>query len=303
MNEKEPVFLGKALYVDNINHYLYCETVLKPVDSVLEENECLMGRWDIRAVLSRIFRSALQKMIGTITHISTDDTVAALTFDDGPDPRFTPRLLEILESYGTKAAFFMVGENANRYPELVRRVAQAGHAIGNHSWDHTSFRLIAGRERRAQIRACESAIAPYGQKLFRPPYGHQSIASRLDALWLGYQVVTWNVIAYDWLDRDADRLVYQIVSKIQPGSVILFHDALHDIIEDNYADREPMLEAVNMLLERLGDHFRLVTIPELFQHGHPQRQNWYMKADVDFLNSLRVQEGEARRYAHGNRCQ
>lgn len=282
---------------------MYREAVPKPVDFVLQENGCLMGRQNIRALPSRIFRSALQRMIGTITHISTDDTVAALTFDDGPDPRFTPRLLEILESYRTKATFFMVGKNAKQYPELVRRVAQAGHAIGNHSWDHTSFRLITGRKRRAQIRACESAIAPYGQKLFRPPYGHQSIASRLDAFWLGYQVVTWNVIAYDWLDHDAERLVRQIVSKIQPGSVILFHEALHDIIEDNYADREPMLEAVKMLLERLGDRFRFVTIPELFQHGHPQRQKWYMKADVDFLNSLRVQEGEARRYAHSNRCQ
>jgi peptidoglycan/xylan/chitin deacetylase (PgdA/CDA1 family) len=143
--------------------------------------------------------------------VRTWDPVAALTFDDGPDPQRTPRILDILERYRARATFFMVGEAVQWYPELVRQVAQTGHAIGNHFWDHPSFPLITGRERRAQLRACAKAIAPYGQRVFRPPYGHQSVASRLDALWLGYQVVTWNVLAYDWLDHDADWMANRLV--------------------------------------------------------------------------------------------
>lgn len=250
-------------------------------------------------ILHGLFNAAARRIMGTITHVSTQDAVAALTFDDGPHPGFTPRLLDILERHQARATFFMVGEAAQRYPEIVQQAAQAGHAIGNHGWDHPSFPLITGRERRAQIRACEKAIAPYGQRLFRPPYGHQSVASRLDALWLGYQVVTWNVAAHDWLDHGANWMADRLVNQIKPGSVIIFHEVLYHTIEERYADREPMIEAVNMLLEQVGDRFRFITVPELFQHGRPQRRNWYWKADTNWLNSLKGQQGEPRRYAHG----
>ena len=162
-------------------------------------------------ILHRVFNAAARRVMGTITHVSTQDAVVALTFDDGPHPESTPHLLDILERHQAHATFFMIGEAAQRHPDLVQRVAQAGHAIGNHSWDHPSFPLISGRERRAQLRACEKAIAPYGQRLFRPPYGHQSAASRLDALWLSYRVVTWNLHAYDWLDHDANWMACGLV--------------------------------------------------------------------------------------------
>jgi peptidoglycan/xylan/chitin deacetylase (PgdA/CDA1 family) len=223
--------------------------------------------------------------------------VVALTFDDAPSPEFTPRLLDVLERHQAHATFFMIGETAQQYPDLVRRVAQAGHVIGNHSWDHPSFPLISGKERRAQLRACERAIAPYGRRLFRPPYGHQSVASRLDALWLGYQVVTWNQHAFDWLDHDANWMADRLLNQIKPGSVILLHDTLYHTAEERYADREPMIEAVDTFLEQVGDHFRFITVPDLFQHGHPQRQNWYWKPDPDWLNSLKGQMGEPRKYA------
>jgi peptidoglycan-N-acetylglucosamine deacetylase len=123
---------------------------------------------------------ATRDVIGTISHVHTRESVAALTFDDGPDPEYTPRLLAILERYRAQATFFMTGKAAQAHPELVRRVAQAGHAIGNHSWDHPSFPLISGRERRAQIRACAQALVPYGSRLFRPPYTEQNLGSRIE---------------------------------------------------------------------------------------------------------------------------
>ena len=246
---------------------------------------------------TRLPTALLRNMMGTITHVLTPYPVAALTFDDGPHPEFTPRLLQILERHQARATFFMVGEAAQKHPELVRRVAQAGHAIGNHSWDHPSFPLIAGRERRRQLRACEHAIAPYGQGLFRPPFGHQSLASRFDAFWLRLKVITWNIAAEDWLDHDAQSMADLVTRRIQRGSVILFHDSLYTFLEEGYADREPTLEAVILLLERLGHDFRFVTVPELLRQGRPQYQNWYQKGTLELLNHLREPEGRTWRYA------
>jgi peptidoglycan/xylan/chitin deacetylase (PgdA/CDA1 family) len=251
---------------------------------------------DIR-IVRRLLGALARRGLGTITHVETQDAVVALTFDDGPHPEYTPRLLEILERHRARATFFMLGETAQRYPDLVRRVAQGGHAIGNHSWDHPSFPLISGRERRAQIRACEKAIAPYGRRIFRPPYSHQSIASRLDALLLGYQIVTWNLHAYDWLDHDANWMANRLVDHIQPGSVILLHNALYHTAEDRYCDREPMMEALDTFLGQVGSRFQFVTVPELLRHGRAHRENWYARGDVEWLNSLKGQGFQPRRYA------
>ena len=237
--------------------------------------------------MRKAFSTVARYLMGTITHVSTSDSVAALTFDDGPHAEFTPRVLEILDRYKAVGTFFMTGEAAKQHPDLVREVAQAGHAIGNHSWDHSSFPLLTGKERRTQIRRCEEVVAPYGQKLFRPPYGHQNIASRLDLLWLGYRVITWNVNTRDWLDHDPNWIVERLMKKVQPGSVILFHDSLNLALKEGYAQRWPTIEAVNILLKRIGDQYRFVTIPKLLEHGRPIRQNWYKEADEDWLSDLK----------------
>ncbi len=227
-------------------------------------------------------------MLGTITHVSTCEPIVALTFDDGPHPEFTPRLLDTLESHGARATFFVVGKAAERQRELIMRISQGGHALCNHSWDHPSFPLITGRQRRQQMRACRKAIAPYGECLFRPPYGYQSLASRLDAFLLGYQVVTWNVVAEDWLDHDADWMVERVMDGICPGSIILFHDALYTFAEDHYACREQTLKAVEILLEQFRDKFRFITVPELLKLGRPRRRNWYLKTNQDWLRELKA---------------
>ncbi len=230
----------------------------------------------------------MRNVLGTITHVSTHEPIVSLTFDDGPHPEFTPHLLDILESHGARGTFFVVGKAAERQRELIMRISQGGHALGNHSWDHPSFPLITGRQRRKQMRACRRVIAPYGECLFRPPYGHQSIASRLDAFWLGYQVITWNVAAEDWLDHNADWMVERVMDGICPGSIILFHDALYTFAEDRYACREQTLKAVEILLGQLGDKFRFVTVPQLLKLGRPRRRNWYSEANRNWLSELKV---------------
>jgi peptidoglycan-N-acetylglucosamine deacetylase len=224
------------------------------------------GRNAIRKVLS----AARRATPGSITHVATQERVAALTFDDGPDPEFTPQLLELLGRHGARATFFMIGEKAHRHPDLVRAVAGRGHEVANHSWDHPVFPSIGARARRAQIRACAKAIAPYGQRIFRPPHGYQNLACRLDALWLRHRVVGWSVAVDDWCSTDAPWMAGRLVSSIRPGSIILLHDGLCDPVEPGYLDRRAMLDALEISLERLKGQFRFVTVSELLRAGRRQ---------------------------------
>ncbi len=249
-----------------------------------------MAARPIRKLLPPGVRSLLRRLVmasargfGTITHATTREPVMALTFDDGPDPTWTPRLLEVLESRGARATFFMVGKAAARHRDLVERVARGGHAIGNHSWDHPSFPLLSGRGRRAQLRWCQEALSPWGERLFRPPWGHQSLASHLGALLLGYRVVTWSAAAEDWLDHDPETLLEDLRPRLEPGAIVVFHDALYITNDRRYRDRGPTVRAVEMLLDELGERFHFVTVPELLDIGRPQRWHWYRRSDLDWL--------------------
>ena len=147
---------------------------------------------------------ALRKLGGMISHFAVPDAVAALTFDDGPHPQYTPPLLEILNTFNVRATFFLVGTSAAQYPDLVRQIAHAGHAIGNHSWDHkATFTSLSRKERRKQIRQCQQAIAPYGSRIFRPPWGARNTGVLLDALCLRYKLIGWNLDVQDWRSRIA----------------------------------------------------------------------------------------------------
>jgi peptidoglycan/xylan/chitin deacetylase (PgdA/CDA1 family) len=234
--------------------------------------------------LRKLLGATARKTLGSLTHVITQKAVVALTFDDGPDPDITPRLLRILDRHEARCTFFMVGEAAQEHPSLVRRVAEGRHAIGSHSWDHSSFPSLTSWQRRRQLRACERALAPYGQPLFRPPYGELNVAARCDALWLGYEVVGWNVNSGDWYERNANLLEERLAQNLCPGNVILLHDTLFDRGKprlgpkpdrEPWVNREAMLEAVEVLLKEASAQFRFVTIPELLRSGTPYREFWF----------------------------
>jgi peptidoglycan/xylan/chitin deacetylase (PgdA/CDA1 family) len=257
-------------------------------------------RYSLR-VSRGLFSIATRDVIGTISHVHTQESIAALTFDDGPDPEYTPRLLDILERYGAHATFFMTGKAVQAHPELVRRVAAAGHAIGNHSWDHPSFPSISGRERRAQIRACAQALAPYGSRLFRPPYGDQNIASRIDAVLLGYKVVMFDARSDDWCGGDSDTIARQLERRMHPGAILVAHDRLSDALDEAYFNREPLLKGIEIFLGRVGDRVRFITIPELLRRGRAHKEIWYKRSNVELLNRLLEREGPGRRYVENGR--
>jgi peptidoglycan/xylan/chitin deacetylase (PgdA/CDA1 family) len=233
-------------------------------------------------VRRRAHRILSRSLLGTITHVQTAAPVAALTFDDGPDPITTPLVLDVLERHGAKATFFVLGQHAHRHPDIVARMAAAGHAIANHSFNHVRFPDVDRKRRLAEIRACERATAPHGHKLFRPPRGLQSVASRFDALLLGYRVVTWNVVVRDWENREPGWMAERLDAEVKPGSIVLLHDSLFDADNSAAVDRRPMLTALDMFLSRNRAVLSYVTVPELLARGTPHVASWFIRSDADW---------------------
>lgn len=213
------------------------------------------------------------KLLGTLTHVETDEPLVALTFDDGPHPEFTPELLDVLDRHQAKATFFVIGMRAEACPDLVDRAAKAGHAIENHTWDHVDLTKVGRQERRRQLQRCSSLLEPYARGLFRPPWGYQTLWSRIDAL--GHEVVAWNVHARDWLVLDPNVLTNTLEAEIGPGSIVLLHDAIWNPMVDGASNRRPLIKAVDHLLEKLGSRYQFVTVPELMRRGRPVRVNWF----------------------------
>ena len=162
-----------------------------------------------------------------ITHVQTRAQVAALTFDDGPHPVSTPQVLDILEKFEARGTFFMIGQRAKQYPRIVRMVARAGHAVGNHSWHHANLTDIKSRWRRLkQLLACARATAPYHKRIFRPPYGAHNGSILLDAVLLRYKVILWSASAQDWTAQGSEEIAQKMISRIVPGGIFLLHDAI-----------------------------------------------------------------------------
>ena len=151
-----------------------------------------------------------------------------MTFDDGPSPQLTPRLLDILKERGIKATFFVVGQNAAEYPDILRRMASEGHEIANHSWSHPALTKLGAESLRKQIENTNDAIAKVTGKrpvLMRPPYGAtSSILNKRLSEEYGLKVILWSVDPLDWRYRNSNRVYNQIVQNTHPGSIILTHD-------------------------------------------------------------------------------
>jgi peptidoglycan/xylan/chitin deacetylase (PgdA/CDA1 family) len=153
-------------------------------------------------------------------------TGAALTFDDGPDPDATPAVLDALDHAGARATFFMVAEQVEAHPELAREVAERGHDVQAHCFDHESHRTLA--DPRADLDRTLAAIeATTGVRpsMQRPPYGRFSADSHAACLDAGLQPVYWSAWGEDWEDLAADRIADFVTRDLSPGAVILLHDS------------------------------------------------------------------------------
>lgn len=160
--------------------------------------------------------------------VDTNRKVVAMTFDDGPSPKLTPKLLDLLKERGVKATFYVVGTNAAAYPEILQRMIAEGHEIGNHSWNHPALNRMGEAAVKSQLDRTEAAIVKAtGIKpaTMRPPYGatNAKLNKRFDEEF-GMKVIMWSVDPLDWKYRNADRVTREIVQGATPGGIILVHD-------------------------------------------------------------------------------
>jgi len=192
----------------------------------------------------------------------------ALTFDDGPNEPYTSHVLSILEQYRIKATFFIIGQNARRYPETCRRIVTAGNVIGNHSYHHLkSLCLRRGKTVARDIEMAHQAIyecTGHEPKLFRPPHGFRTPWMMRTVRNLGYTVVTWDNMTSDWkAEKSGDEIIQAILRRAKPGGVIVLHDGRDTRLSYN---RSHMIQALPFVIETLMEKgFEFVTIPELLE--------------------------------------
>ncbi len=190
----------------------------------------------------------------------------ALTFDDGPNPAWTPPLLDLLAARNVKATFFMMGSHAQAAPELVRRIAAAGHLLCNHSWSHPNLARSSAARIREELQRTQQTLeqicgAPV--RYFRPPYGARRPAVFRIARELGLHPVLWNAMTTDWSEPSADRIAARLAAKIERAerrgfaANIVLHDGNHRQLA---GDRGPSITAAGFLVARYGATHRFVTV-------------------------------------------
>lgn len=186
-----------------------------------------------------------------LTRVGGSGKRVALTFDDGPNPDATPLILDALRDRGVKATFFILGRHADRWPDLVRRVAAEGHAIGNHGWFHRKLHFKSPRYVRDDLtRGTQSIEAACGvhPRLFRAPHGFRSPWVTSIARSLGQRTVGWSFGVWDSDRPGVATIVDRTVSGAKPGSVLLLHDG------DGYdpsGDRVQTAQAVPLIVDGL----------------------------------------------------
>ncbi|MFJ7886780.1 polysaccharide deacetylase family protein [Lysinibacillus xylanilyticus] len=193
--------------------------------------------------------------------INTDEKVIALTFDDGPHKKYTPDILDILDKYNAKATFFIVGENAEKNPELALRIHEEGHELAIHTYTHPFRTNVSNLMKEIkQTHATIYGITGYVPVLFRPVEG-QYTDSMIDAIAKeGYKVVmwSWHLDTFDWKNLGEKKIINTVLKGAKPGSVVLFHDG--------GGNREQTVRALEKILPELEDQgYRFVTISELLE--------------------------------------
>lgn len=188
--------------------------------------------------------------------IDADAPMVALTFDDGPNPEYTSRVLKVLEENYSHATFFVVGTNAEKYPEVLRNIAASGNEIGNHTYSHANLTDIDSSDVEEEIDRVNRAVKKATGEIatvIRPPYG----AYNDDVLkQLQQPVILWDLDTEDWDSRNAQVIVDHIIANVEDGDIILMHDIY-----------ESTAEAVELLLPRLKEMgYHVVSVSEMAEY-------------------------------------
>lgn len=205
---------------------------------------------------SWIFGPALNRLPG-------EEPVVSITFDDGPNPRATPRILDALAETGTLATFFVLGRHADRWPELVRRMADEGHQLGNHGYFHRKLHRRTPAYIRDDLTRGADAIeraAGVRPRVFRAPHGFRNPWVTPIARSLGERTIGWSLGVWDSARPGVDEIVRRALSGMRAGSILLLHDG------DGYdedGDRRQTADALPLIIHGLRERgFRFATLPD-----------------------------------------
>lgn len=194
----------------------------------------------------------------TLRHTDSPKKIA-LTFDDGPNPAVTPRLLELFDRYSVRATFFLIGKFARACPELTKEIAVRGHLIGNHSDSHANLFFESREGIRGELARCQDAIAAAVHaeppRWMRPPYGYRSPLLRGEIGRAGMRgIVMWSRICWDWKPQPPERLIKRLSSVARPGGqrgdIVVMHDGDHRALG---GDRHHVVAALEHWLPRWRD--------------------------------------------------
>lgn len=193
-----------------------------------------------------------------------DCKMIALTFDDGPHPTYTPEILDYLAENQIHATFFMIGANVERYPELVQRVLDEGHEIGNHTMDHPDLRRESAEMLVGELRDAEKLLVNLtGERplYFRPPGGRCGKAVRSAAAVMDYDIILWTVDTRDWSQHTtAAQAISAVINNVESGAIILCHDSV------SRSDGSVTLAAMREFIPALqAQGYRFVTVSELLE--------------------------------------
>ena len=183
----------------------------------------------------------------------------ALTFDDGPHPRFTKQILSILEEYHVTATFFIIGVNAENYPEDLRRIVDFGCEIGNHTQSHRRLKNLSEEEIKLEITQCEDMIeriCGITPRVFRPPEGMMNDNLKRISAELGYDLILWSIDTKDWALTPAEEIQQRVKYQMRGGDIILMHDYI------GYHSKTP--EALEIIIPKLlSQGYEFVTVSAL----------------------------------------
>lgn len=219
----------------------------------------------LAAVAAYAGLSAQSQIFGQTIVAPPSPNEIALTFDDGPNPAATPQLLEVLARHSVRATFFLIGNFVRREAHLVRQIAAAGHAVGNHTMTHRRLLLLGSRTIHQELADCNQAIEDTlgnAVQLFRPPYGSRRPVVMQLANELGLTTVQWNVMVGDWNPVSAATLLVRLERGMRRnqargrGSNIVLHDGGHSGLGQ---PRLATVAAVDRLLSRLPPETAFVT--------------------------------------------
>lgn len=267
------ISLGNAFIITllAIGAVLLCQEYLQqsiPVSGGPEKkaNIWISSRQEVDRAFKDILSQHKEEMLRGEKHsklIEGDSSLReiALTFDDGPHPGFTRRLLDILKENDVKATFFIVGKKARIYPQLVLEEVKEGHEIGNHTYDHIDLTSVPLRTAATQIKACGKVIESITGKaphLFRPPGGNYNSQVIGMADKLGYVTVLWTANAGDCANIGKNGILFRLFSRTGNGGILLMHDGIDDTLK--------ILPQVIAKYKR--ESYRFVTIDELIDDSN-----------------------------------